>query len=111
MPNMIPLGLSVLALLLVFAGLGFSGNSRRPGLFRIGAIVAALGLMLLWVLPVWLFSADRGLWAMPMFIGVLVVAVSVLGAGLQLMARACGAREESAADRLFDDFVRHNELP
>ena len=35
----------------------------------------------------------------------------VWGIRVQLMARACGAREETAFDRSFDDFVRHNDLP
>lgn len=108
---MIPVGLSLLAALLVLASFKLSARAPRPGLLRIGACVTALGITLLWVLPWWLVSADRGAWAMPMFIGVLFVAVSVLGGGLQLMRRATGARAETVNDHLFDDFVRHNELP
>ena len=111
MPYMIIGALTLLAALVLFAGFQFSGKSSRPKLLRIGAAAAAAGLMLLWVLLWWLLSADRGAWAMPMFIGVMFVAVSVLGLGVQLMARACGAPEETAFDRSFDDFVRHNDLP
>lgn len=111
MPELIAVGLSLAATLLVLASFALSARSRRPKLLRIGACVAAFGTVLLWVLPWWLFREDRGVWAMPMFIGVLFVAVSVLGIGIQLMARAAGAREEAAFDRSFDDFVRHNDLP
>jgi hypothetical protein len=107
----IAVGLSGLAALVVFAGLRLSGKSRRPRLFKAGVFVAALGLMLLWMLPLWLISADRGIWAMPMFIAALFAAVSVLGLGLQFIGRACGVPEETAAGRQFDDFVRQNDLP
>ena len=108
---MIAVGLSGLAALFVLAGLSLSAKSRRPRLFKAGAFVTALGLLLLWMLPLWLFSADRGIWAMPMFIAALFAAVSVLGLGLQLVGRACGAAEETAAGRQFDDFLRQNHLP
>lgn len=111
MPYMLVGALMLLAALVLFTGFYFSGKSSRPKLLRIGAATAAAGLMLLWVLPWWLFSADRGAWAMPMFIGVMIVAVSVLGLGVQLTARPCGAREETAFDRSFDEFVRHDDLP
>ena len=111
MPGLIPIGLSLLAALLVFASLKLSTRAPRPGLLRIGACVTALGITLLWLLPWWLLSTDRGAWAMPMFIGVLVVAVSVLGGGLQVMRLATGARAETVNDYLFDDFVRHKDLP
>jgi uncharacterized membrane protein len=107
----IAIGLSLLAALLVLAGFKFSVKSRRPRLFKTGASVAATGIVLLWLLPFWLFGTDRGDWAMPMFIGVLFVAVSVLGGGLQLMRRASGGPEETENDRLFDDFLRQNDLP
>lgn len=107
----IAIGLSLLAALLVFAGFKFSVKSRRPTLFKMGASVAATGIVLLWSLPLWLLSAERGVWAMPMLIAVLFVAVSALGGGLQLMRRACGAPDETADDRLFNDFLRQNDLP
>ena len=107
----IAIGLSLLAALLVLAGFRFSVKSRRPTLFKTGASVAATGIMLLWLLPLWLLGGERGVWEMPMFIGVLIVAVSVLGGGLQLMRRACGGQEETPNDRLFDDFLRQNDLP
>lgn len=111
MPYTIIAVLTLLALLVVVAGFRFSDRSRRPRLLRVGAATAAVGLMLLWLLPMWLLSADRGAWAMPMFVGVMFVSVSVLGLGIQLVARACGAREETAFDRSFDDFLRQNDLP
>ena len=107
----IAVGLTLFATLLVVGGFMFSCKSRRPKLFKVGASVTATGMMLLWLLPLWLVSTERGDWAMPMFIAVLFVAVSVLGGGLQLMRRACGAPEETANDRLLDDFLRQNALP
>ncbi len=111
MPLLIPAGLSLLAAVVIFACFRLSARSRRPKVLRIGGSITAFGITLLWVLPWWLLSADRGNWAMPMFIGVMFVAVSVLGAGIQLIARACGAAAQTHNDRLFDDFIRHNDLP
>ena len=111
MPTIIVIVLTLLALAVLAGGFQFSDRSARPKLLRIGTATAAAGLMLLWLLPMWLLSADRGAWALPMFIGVLFVAVSVLGLGIQLVARACGAPEQSLNDRLFEDFIRHNDLP
>jgi hypothetical protein len=59
----------------------------------------------------WVFSADRGVWAMPLFIAALFVPVSLLGLGIQLMGRACGAREEGHGDTLFENFLTQNDRP
>ena len=103
--------LSLVAAAVLLGGFLFSSRTRRPKLFRSGAALTSAGLILLWALPYWLFRTDRAEWAMPMFIGVMFVAVSVLGLGLQLMARASGAREPTHNDQMFEDFVRHNDLP
>ncbi len=103
--------LTVLALLIVAGGFRFSRKSRRPKLLRVGAAVTGLGVVLLWLLPLGLFSVDRGVWAMPMLVAALFVAGSVLALGIQLIARACGAPEPSRNDMLFNDFIRHNDLP
>ena len=110
MPNMIVGGLIVLAALLVFIGVKFAQGRKSPKLFRAGAFIAAAGITLLWLLPWWLFSTDRGDWAMPIFIGAFFVSVSFLGLGIQLIAHSCGAREESHGDALFEDFLRQNDL-
>ena len=110
-PYVVVVGLTLLASLLVFIGVRFADRSRKPKLFRIGSMTAASGLMLLWICLWWVFSANRGMWAMPMFIAALLVPVSVLGLGIELMARACGAREETHFDRVFDDFIRQNDHP
>ncbi|HYE28910.1 MAG TPA: hypothetical protein VEA61_11865 [Allosphingosinicella sp.] len=107
----VPAGLTLLALTIVAVGFRFSRSSRRPTLLRGGAVTTAFGLILLWLLPFSVFRVDTGLWAMPIFVAALLAAGSVLGLGLQLMARACGEQEDSRNDTLFDDFVRHNELP
>lgn len=104
-------GLTGIASLIVFVGIRFADRSNKPKLFRIGSITAATGIMLLWIAMWWLLSADRGIWAVPMFLAALFVPISLLGLGIQLMARACGQREESHADRVFDDFLRQNDLP
>ncbi|HYD38573.1 MAG TPA: hypothetical protein VEA60_13235 [Allosphingosinicella sp.] len=106
-----PAGLTLLALTIVAAGFRFSAGSPRPTLLRLGVATTALGLILLWLLPFWVLGADTGPWAMPAFVAVLLVAGLVLALGLQLTARACGARQSSRGDALFDDFVRHNDLP
>ena len=104
-------GLTLLALAIVAAGSRLSGRSRRPTLLRVGVVTTGLGLILLWALPWWLFNGDRGEWAMPMFVGTLVVAGSALALGLQLIGRAFGAREHSRSDALIDDLIRQNDLP
>ena len=110
-PYGIAAGLTALALLVVFIGIRFADRSNKPKLFRAGSFVAASGIMLLWIAIGWVASADWGVWTMPMFIAALFVPVSLLGLGIQLMARACGARDESRNDQLLADFVRHNDLP
>ena len=107
----VPAGLTLLALTIVAVGFRFSRGSRRPTLLRVGAVTTAMGLVLLWLLPFWAFRLDVGPLAMPIFVAALLVAGSVFGLGLQLTAHACGAQENSRNDALFDDFVRHNELP
>lgn len=102
--------LTGLALLLVFIGFRFAARAIKPKLFRIGSMTAASGLMLLWTSLWWVFSADRGIWGMPMFIAALFVPVSLLGLGIRLMARACGEPEESHNDQLFREFLTHNDL-
>ena len=107
----VPAGLTLLAMTIVAIGFRLSRASPRPTLLRAGTATTAVGLILLWLLPFWVFRVDSGLWAMPIFVAALLVAGSVLGLGLQLTARACGAREDIRNDALFDDFVRHNGLP
>ena len=108
---MIPAGLTLLAAIVLLGGFSFSARAKRPKLLRIGACLSATGIMLLWLLPWWLFRADTGVWAMPAFIGAMFVAVSFLALGLQLMARACGAREESRNEQLLSEFMQRNDLP
>ena len=102
--------LSGLALLLVFIGVRFADRAKKPRLFRIGSMTAASGLMLLWIALWWLSSADRGDWALPMFIAAVFVPVSLLGLGIQLMARACGDRQETHNEELFREFLTRNDL-
>jgi hypothetical protein len=109
-PYVIVAVLTFLAALLVVIGLRFAERSSIPTLFRVGAFTAAAGLMLLWIGFWWVFSVDRGVWAMPLFIAALFIPISLLGLGLQLMARACGVREESHNEQLFSEFVRRNDL-
>ncbi len=107
-PYVIVALLTLLAALTVFVGRRFAHKSNRPRLFSIGAYTTAAGFMLLWICLGWIFSTDRGIWALPLFIAGVFVPVSFLGLGLQLMARACGAREEDHFDRFFSELVRRN---
>lgn len=111
MPYLIPAVLTVLAMSLVGIGMRFAGKTGRPALFKAGAFIAAVGLMLLWLLPWWVIARDDAEWAMPLFIAALFVAVSVLGGGLSTMARAATGKEASRTDDLVDNFIRLNELP
>jgi lipopolysaccharide export LptBFGC system permease protein LptF len=107
----IPICLTLLSVAFVIGGFHLSRRSCRPKLLRAGAVITAVGLLLLWVLPWWLFNRVTSEWTLPLFIAILFVSISVLGLGLQLIARACGAREQSQSDRLLDDFSRLNDLP
>ena len=108
MPYWIPAGLTLLALVLAWLGLS---RARGSMLFRAGALAASIGLVLLWVLPLWLLRGESGDWALPLFVGTLFVPVSLLGAGLQAMRYASGGGHDTPADRLFEDLIRHNDLP
>lgn len=102
--------LTVLAMALAWAGFAFAGRFRRPRLFRIGAGAAALGLLLLWLLP-WMVMS-RGLEpAMPLFIGAMVIAVSTLGGGLTAMARSSSGYQESELDRIIQTSDPYDEFP
>jgi hypothetical protein len=102
--------LTLLAALFVFTGVRFAKRMKEPRTFRTGSFVAAAGLMLLWISSGWFVSADHGIWAVPLFFAALFVPVSVLGVGLQLMARACGQRDPTEADRVFEDILRRNAV-
>lgn len=107
-PYVIVAILTLLAALTVFVGKRFAHKSNRPRLFRIGAYTTAAGFMLLWICLGWVFSADRGVLTLPLFIAGMFVPVSCLGLGIQLMGRACGEREEGHFDRFFSELVRRN---
>ena len=111
MPYLIPGVLTVIALVVAVAGTRSAGRFRRPALFKAGAVIAAVGLMLLWLLPWWVIARDAAEWAMPLFVAALFVAISVLGAGLSAMARAATGKEASRTDDLVEDFIRLNDLP
>ena len=106
----IPFGLTFLSAAIILVGFRLSARAMRPKLLRAGVVTTAAGLTLLWVLPVWLFDDLAGEWGLPVFIGAMFVAVSVLALGLQLVARACGAPEESGMDRILHDLATHNDL-
>ncbi|HEU5286276.1 MAG TPA: hypothetical protein VFU20_07185 [Sphingomicrobium sp.] len=110
-PYLIPAVLSALALAVAAIGFRSAHRFKRPALFKTGAIVAAVGLMLLWLLPWWAIARDAGAWAMPLMVAALVVAVSVLGAGLSTMARAATGNQDSPADRIVQDIITLNDLP
>lgn len=103
--------LTLLAALIATAGILFAGKARKPRMFRIAGFVAAVGLILLWLLPWWAFSEAAGGMEMALVIAAFLVAVSVLGAGLSLMARAATGYVESEADRIIQNFDPYDELP
>lgn len=101
--------LTLAALLVAAAGFGFAAKVRKPGLFKLGGLIAAAGIMLLWLLPWWAIASDRGSLQMPVMLGALILAISVLGLGLNLMTRAINGREESEVDRIIHNFDPYDE--
>ena len=79
-------------------------------MFRAGALVSAAGVMLLWILPGLAIAQKAGIWSMPLTVGALFVAVSVLGGGMRLMATAATGRADSNADKIVDDLAYLNDL-
>lgn len=110
MPYLIPGCLTLLALIVVGAGIQFGAKFRRPRLFQAGAGIAATGLILLWVLPWWASSTDAGDWAMPLMMAAFFAAIFVLAGGLSTMARAATGSEATHGDQILQDFLQLNDL-
>lgn len=101
--------LTLIALLIAAAGFAFGAKTRKPGLFKLAGMIAAVGLMLLWLLPWWAIASGQGNLQMPVMVIALVVAVSVVGLGLTLMARAATGQAESEVDRIIQNFDPYDD--
>ena len=106
---LIPAVLTLIAVLVAVFGSRFAARAGRPRMFRIGAFLSAVGLMLLWLLPWWVVTQKAGAWAMPLVVGAFVVAGSVLGGGLRAMATASTGKTESQVDRIVEDLSYLND--
>jgi hypothetical protein len=95
--------LSLLALAVVGFGLPRAPKCRQPERWRSGVVATAVGLVLLWVLPLTAMAAGaKGL--VPRELGVvlviaaLVVAVSLIGGGMDAMAKANNTPKDDSWD-------------
>ena len=92
-------------------GRGYPGNPGSMAQPSRPMCAAAIGLVLLWILPVWVMHADTGAWDMILFIAALFVAGSVIGGGLDAMHRATLAQEEGPVGELVEKLFRENHWP
>ena len=104
-------GLTLGGILLAVFGGRYAERTSKPRTFRSGAIIAGVGLTLLWVLPLGALALKAREWSFFLFVGALFVAASAIGAGLQAMARAATGQAESAVDHALDSIIQQNDLP
>jgi Na+/melibiose symporter-like transporter len=102
--------LTVVALVVILIGNRFAGSTSNPRTFRLGSRIAAVGLILLWLLPLGAMALKAAEWSMFLFIGALFIAGSTIAAGLQAMARAATETAESRVDQALDSIIQQNDL-
>ena len=88
-PYLLPAVLSLLALAVLRLGLPRAPRYRRPGRWRVGVVLTAVGLVAVWLLPALVLKIVDN----PDLDGILLVlavalGMSVLGGGLQAMSKA-----------------------
>ena len=99
----VPVGLSALAFAVVVFGLRRSPKYRQPERWRGGVIATAVGLVLLWLLPLGAMGAvardlvPRDLGAILVVIA-LVVALGVIGGGMDALAKANNTPKDDSWD-------------
>ena len=99
----VPVGLSALAFAVVVFGLRRSPKYRQPERWRGGVIATAVGLVLLWLLPLIAMGAvarelvPRDLGAILVVIA-LVVALGVIGGGMDALAKANNTPKDDSWD-------------
>jgi hypothetical protein len=88
-PYLLPVLLTVLALMVLRFGLPRARRYRRPGRWRAGVIATAVGLVGVWLLPLGvLMAVDNQELDGLLFILAVVCGMSVLGGGLQALSTA-----------------------
>jgi hypothetical protein len=88
-PYLVPMVLTMLAVAVLWVGLPRAPRYRRPGRWRAGIIMTALGLISLWLLPagVFVFGGNTPIDGL-LFILAMVFGAGVLGGGLQALSKA-----------------------
>src|SRR5688572_3072607 len=88
-PYLLPAVLSVLALVVLRLGLPRAHRHRRPGRWRAGIIMTALGLVSVWLLPVGVIMfVDNTEIDGLLFILALACGAGVLGGGIEALRTA-----------------------
>lgn len=101
-PYLLPVVLTVLALVVLWFGLPRASRYRRPGRWRAGVIMTALGLVDVWLLPagVLMFVDNTEIDGL-LFILALVCGAGVLGGGLQALSKADNTPNDDHWDSIF----------
>jgi hypothetical protein len=101
-PYLLPVLLTVLAVLVVWFGLPRASRYRQPDRWRLGIILTSAGLMAIWLLPagVVIYVNQREIkWIL--FILALVCGAGVLGGGLQALSKANNTARDDQWDSMF----------
>ena len=100
----VPAVLTLLAAAVLVIGLRQARRFRRPGRFRTGAILTALGLVCAWALPAAvLVAVDRQEYEMLLLVAALFPGVSLLGAGIDAMGRADNTPRQESRHPFWDN--------
>ena len=97
--------LTLVAVVVACVGWPQARRFSRPGRWRIGVVLVAVGLVSLWVVPKilarWLGPATEGL-GLLQFIAIGFVGGSLIGGGLNAMSRANETIEQDIWRRILD---------
>lgn len=101
-PYLLPVVLTVLALVVLRFGLPRAHRYRRPGRWRAGVIMTALGLVGVWLLPMSVFMfVDNTEMDGLLFIFALVCGAGVLGGGIEALRTANNTPNDDQWDSIF----------
>jgi len=101
-PYLLPAVLSLLALAVLRLGLPPAPRYRRPGRWRVGVVMTAVGLVAVWLLPaiVLMIVENQDLDGILLVLAV-ALGMGVLGGGLQAMSKA----NNTASDDQWDGIL------
>ena len=102
MPYLLPVVLTVLALIVLWLGLPRAHRYRRPGRWRAGVMMTALGLVGVWLLPAGvLIVVDNTELEGLLFILAVFCGMGVLGGGIEALRTANNTPSGDQWDSIF----------